>query len=333
LLAAALAAFSCVTRYAGVVLIGTGGLLLLIDRRLLLKKKITHLFLFTLIGSSLLVTNLARNNIFDGTSTGMRERSLTSLLTNIRYYGNVLCDWLPLPKDHIGVAMSAGLILLAGFVLLLWRYYRSRRLYSFETIAISFFVLYSVFILLSATVSRYELINSRLLSPLFIPLVWGISFWFVPLIRASRPIKRIPIIVVSAFLFFVFQYNQWQADRENYDGIKDAGIPGYTEDPWQHDSQIVNFLRVHPTLFKNGFNLYSNADDALYFFTGLRCDMIPHKVFRQEIDEFYIENNCYLVWFDDSENDELITKQDILSHKKMIALYRFNNGTIYVTAP
>jgi hypothetical protein len=70
----------------------------------------------------------------------------------------------------------------------------------------------------------------------------------------------------------------------------------------------------------------------LYFYTNLRCDMIPHRMFPKEISDFYIENNCYLVWFNDTDNPELIALQDILAHKKMKILFQFSNGTIYVTA-
>ncbi len=332
-LAASIAAFSCVTRYAGVTLIGTGCLLILSDSRLRLNKKISHLFLFGLIASSLLVINLARNTIFDGTGTGMREESLTSLLYNINYYGSVLCDWLPVAKGHFAIALCTGLIFIASFALLLLRSFRNIALYTYENIAIAFFLVYSLFIILSATFSRYELINSRLLSPLFIPLLWGSTSWALPFIKNIGAKKRIWVIVITGLLFIAFQANQLAADHENYDGIKDAGIPGYTEDPWQKNSEFVAFLKKNAHIYKPGFNIYSNSDDALYFFTGLRCDMIPHKVFRQEINDFYIENNCYLVWFDDIENDELISLQDILSHKKMIALYRFADGTIYISSP
>jgi len=55
LFAALIAAISCITRYAGVTLIGTGGLLLLLDNKLNVPKKIKHICLFTLTSFSLLI--------------------------------------------------------------------------------------------------------------------------------------------------------------------------------------------------------------------------------------------------------------------------------------
>jgi hypothetical protein len=333
LLVAVIAALSCVTRYAGITIIATGGLLLLFDNKLQVKKKIGHIILFGCVASSLLVINLVRNAIIDGTSTGMREKSLTSLSNNIYYFGNTLCDWLPIPRDHFALAFAVGIISIAGFILLFLRSIRKPRFYGYENISVAFFMVYSLFIILTATFSRYELINSRLLSPLFIPLLWGSSSWALSFFRNKPQVIRISVIVISLLFVLFFQHYQVKAGRENYDGIKDAGIPGYTEDPWRKNSEIVNFLKKNTQLFKPGYNVYSNSDDALYFFTGLRCDMVPHKVFAQEISDFFIEPNCYLVWFDDTENPELIGLDDVLQHKKMVLLYQFTNGSIYVTIP
>jgi hypothetical protein len=54
---AIIAALACVTRYAGISLILTGGGLIFCDRDLPWKKKIGHLFLFGLIACSLLALN------------------------------------------------------------------------------------------------------------------------------------------------------------------------------------------------------------------------------------------------------------------------------------
>jgi hypothetical protein len=327
------AALACITRYAGVTMIAAGGLLILLDNKIIFKKKIIPAFLFGLMSSSLLAINLIRNTFSDGTFTGMREKSLASLADNIYYYGNVLCEWLPLPKDRFIPVFCTAIIFLAGFALLIWRNYKNGSLNSFENINVVFFLVYSLFIIFSATFSRYELINSRLLSPLFVTMLLGGTAWLLAPAKKFWAKQRLLVIVIPALLVFAFQRHQYKADYENYDGIKDAGIPGYTEDTWQEDSEIVNFLKKNTQLFKKGYAIYSNSDDALYFLTGLRCDMLPHKVFADEINNYYIENNCYLVWFDDIDNPELLSLQDVLSHKKMDLLYKFSNGAIYLTAP
>ncbi len=144
--------------------------------------------------------------------------------------------------------------------------------------------------------------------------------------------KRLWVTVITLFVFGCFQINQLKDDFENYDGIKDAGVPGYTEDPWNKDSEIVNFIRRNYKSFQSGYTLYSNSDEAIYFYTGLRCTMLPHSLSAQEKKNFFDEKNCYLIWFDDTNNTELISKDEALQHKNMGILYQFSNGAIYVTA-
>jgi hypothetical protein len=43
---AVITAISCITRYAGVTVVGAGGLMLLLDNKLTIKKKISHILIF-----------------------------------------------------------------------------------------------------------------------------------------------------------------------------------------------------------------------------------------------------------------------------------------------
>src|SRR5271154_3261363 len=272
IIAAFIAAVACITRYAGVTLITAGGLLLLFDGRLRIKKKIFHGSIFGLISSSLLAINLIRNAMLSATLTGFREKSITSLIDNISYVGSVLCDWLPLPKDQYVLSYCIALIAIIGCAGTLIYYFIKRNDFaSFENIFAAYFVTYALFIIISATFSRYEQISSRLFSASFIPFICGTGYWVLTFIKKMKGVKRVLLIAISLIAVLFFQKSQWSADAENFDGIKDAGIPGYTEDPWYKDSEAVNFIRKNYNMFKPGYELYSNGDDAIYFFTGLPC--------------------------------------------------------------
>ena len=323
---------ACVTRYAGITLIATGGLMLILSYNLTNRNKIIHGFIFTIISSSLLIANLMHNHAHSPTLTGDREKSVTSIFDNIYYFGYVLCDWLPLPENSYFIAfvVSASLIIL--FSIVFFRRFIGRiHFESYENISTAFFAVYGLFMILSATFSRYELFSSRLVSPAFIPMVWGGSS-MIMLYRDSVSKKsRIWVTVITLFIFGCFQINQLKDDFENYDGVKDAGIPGYTEDPWNKDSEIVNFLRQNYKSFQPGYSLYSNSDEAIYFFTGIPCSMLPHKLSQQEKKDFYSTEKCYLIWFDDTSNTELLSMEEALRHKNMAILYQFSNGAIYIT--
>ncbi|HEX4852347.1 MAG TPA: hypothetical protein VFV08_16135, partial [Puia sp.] len=57
---------------------------------------------------------------------------------------------------------------------------------------------------------------------------------------------------------------------------------------------------------------------------------LPQDVFPQEIQNFYLENHHYLVWFYDVVNPDLISLKEILQNKHMELLHDFNSGAIFV---
>ena len=150
------------------------------------------------------------------------------------------------------------------------------------------------------------------------------------LLAKLNGLKKILTFALCSLLLLSFQYNQLVTDLETYDGVKDAGIPGYTEDPWPN-SPLVNFIKKNPGIFLPGYTRYSNAGDAVYFFAGISCESLPQKVFPQEVRIFYAENNQYLIWFNEINNPDLLRLEDILLHKKMAIVRQFTDGAIYVS--
>ncbi len=329
--AALIAGMAAVTRYAGITLTATGAILILFDPSLKFVKKASRAVLFGVISIAPLLFNLDRNIHSTGTLTGVREKSVTTLNENIYYVGNVLSDWLPLPKDNYVLSYAVAVLAFAGCVLTLVYSIRHRSEFgSVENIFAVYFLMYAVFIVFSATISRYEQVSSRLFSASYIPFIGGVSYWlFIFIKRRQVRIRRIVLVCIGIAIFVVFQWYQLAADAENYDGIKDAGVPGYTEDPWAKDSEIINFIRANPGFFKKGCSLVSNGDDAVYFFTGLPCEAMPHKESSIEISNYYLRQSYYLIWMDDADNPELISLKQALSGTNLALLRQFNNGAIY----
>ena len=330
LVMALIAGLACVTRYAGISFLLTGGVIILMDPRLRKIRKLAHLTIFSLVTISFLAINLARNFAVGGYLTGQRQRGVTPLHKNIYYYGTVLSEWMPVFKKNYSIALITGIacLILIAVIFIRWVVKRFDT-YSYELTPIIFTLTYSLFMILSATYSRFQQLDSRLLSPLFIPLLWTLSFWMAPLVAKLQGLKKKLAIALCILLLFSFQYNQLMTDYETYDGVKDAGIPGYTEDPWP-SSPLVNFIKKNPGIFLPGYARYSNAGDAVYFFTGLSCELLPQKVFPQEVRTFYAEDDLYLIWFKEIINPDLLSLEDILQHKKMDIIRRFPDGTIYL---
>jgi hypothetical protein len=135
--------------------------------------------------------------------------------------------------------------------------------------------------LLSSFLTRYEQFLIDCLRLYFIPLLWSLSWWIPGFIgRRSYRMKWI-----SGFMFLLvaalFMNIQLATDYEYYDGVKDAGIPGYREDEFTQ-SGIVQFVERNKVIFDPHFPIYSNAPDAVYFITSLPAIQLPQVVFRKK---------------------------------------------------
>ena len=284
--AAVIASLASVTRYAGITIIGTGAILLLLDMKLPLRRKLTDILLYSAISPLLLIINLARNYTVSGTMTGNRERSITTLSENMHDAGSVFYDWLPFLNGQYKGAGWVAIFLIAGLAFVCLRQFlRKRRLATYENMAAGFSLLYILFMVVTASISRFETLNSRFLSPVFIPLVWVCSNWIVSLSQRTSHLKKKWLIALGAIIFLSFQYGQLAADYETWDGVKDAGIPGYTEDPWKY-SETVLFIQKDSLPFQKGYTTYSNANDAVYFFTGRPGNFYRLKNFTGECRNF-----------------------------------------------
>ena len=327
--AAVIASIASITRYAGVTIIASGGLLLLLNTKFSIKKRLTGLALFAVISPLLLIINLIRNYAVGGTLMGMREQSVTPLIQNTHDAGSVFCNWLPFLNGNDKAAVIVTILIITGLVwICLKRFLVDKKITDHTGMAAVFSLVYILFMIITASLSRFETLNSRFMSPVFIPLLWCGSNWIISSTGQSKASVKKWWVIAGVILFACFQYNQLNADNETWDGVKDAGIPGYTEDQWTK-SEIVLFIQKDSLPFKKGFTIYSDANDAIYFFTGRPGKFLPHKESTGETLQFLADRHCYVVWFDDGENDDLVDKDFITKVKKMELVEEFDDGAIY----
>jgi hypothetical protein len=331
--AAIIAAMASITRYAGVTMIAAGLMVIALDTTRRWHSKVKELLIYSCITPSLLAVNLIRNIAVGGTATGMREKSLSPVTRILHDTGTVFYDWLPFFNHNYSRAGVISVVV-AGILMftLLWQFILRKRLATYENIAAMFALIYLTFMVTMASVSRFERLNSRLLSPAFIPLLWSCSSWIVPVAQKVAPSKRKWVFLTGILLLFLFQYGQLSADYETWDGVKDAGIPGYTEDQWKY-SPTVQFIEKDSLPFKKGYAIYSNAIDAVYFFTGRQGWFLPNKENLKGVTDFFNNPRCYVIWFNDGDNPDLIGKHFIINTKKMKQVKQFEDGAIYGSDP
>ena len=321
-------AISCITRYAGVTIIGTGGLMLLLDNQLAIRKKIGHILLYGTISISLLVSNLILNSLSTGLSTGTREPSITPFIKNMYYFGRVICDWGSLSKGAIPYAAIITAIIVIALIILLLLKALKGKINSYENIIIAFAIVYGLFIVISASISRYERINSRLISPMFIALLIGCTSWVPDVLKNIRSKSKYALAGVAVVLMLAFEYTTFKVDYQRYDDESDYGVPGYSDDDW-NKSKFVVFLRNHKKVFKPDIPIFTDANEAVYIFSRMPSEVLPHRYFKKDVEKFYTHNHFYLIWFNKLDNPELISLTDIMKEKKLTMLYKFDDGAIY----
>lgn len=333
LICAAVAAVACITRYAGVTLIGTGLLIIFLDGMSGWKKRITDCLLFGFVSVTLLLGNLLRNSMITGSLTGPRQKGILLLSDNIVFFGRVVCWWLPVSGEQARLVSGIAIVIFLFITLLfLQRCWFKKNYSSAENCFAAFFIVYTVFIIVISTVSHFEQINNRFISPVFIPMLIGISSW-IP--RAfARPDSRTRRVALSLLLAIVVLTGQHELHiaAEMYQEAKNYGIAGYTEDMWKH-SPTAKFLREHQEAFSDDYTVYSNAHEAAYFNGHLPAESLPHRNDPRDIAGFFSEKGLYLVWFDDFSDNELIKFRTIWKNAEVVKKYDFQDGDIFFIRP
>jgi hypothetical protein len=328
--AAVMTSVACITRYAGVTIMIAGGIIILLNNKLSLQKRFLDGAIFGAISPLLLGVNFWRNYMVSGTLTGHREQSITPLITNMHDAGIVFSSWLPFVHENYTAAIVVVIAIITGLVILCTRQFvRDRRVFRYESIAPAYALFYILFMIITATISRFEGLNSRFMTPAFIPLLWSGSYWLVSLSKHSKTfVKKFSLAVMGLLILSSFQYNQVAADAETWDGVKDAGIPGYTEDQWTK-SETVQFIEKNKLPFKRNYTIYSDAYDAIYWFTGRPGKFLPAREYKPGVQEFLKDPHCYMVWFNDGANFDLVDLNFITRVKKMKLVKQFSDGAIY----
>jgi hypothetical protein len=329
LLAAIPAALACITRYAGVTLIGTGLYLIFFYPKQDFKVKIKHLWVFAFSASSALIINLIRNASVTGLPVGPRERGIVSFQENFGFFSFTIADWLPVFSVSSVVINVVGILISVAFVLILidntskqWRYGSVLHLCS------TFIVIYSVFIISMSTITHFEQLNNRFLSPIYVPLVIGLFIGLTTWLQKLHG-SRMFSVVIGLLLLFSFMFNEVNISRQMFDEAVNYGVPGYSSDSWKFSS-TSSFVKTRKNFFKPGLPIYSNAHEALYFLSGFNARELAHKVDPIDSKQFLNEKVNYLIWYYETADNDLLDSTSIMKKRKVLKEYKFEDGSIFL---
>ncbi|WP_158796883.1 hypothetical protein [Pedobacter sp. L105] len=333
LFCAGVAAVACITRYAGVTLVGTGLLLLVFDRSLEWRKRMIYCIYFGFISISLLVANLVRNAVITSSLTGPRQKGILTLSDNVVFYGRVICSWLPVHGDQPRLVSGIAIAIFIFISLLfLKRSWLNRTYETAENCFAAFFIVYTVFIIGISTLSHFEQINNRFISPVFVPMLIGLTSWIPNKLRQLNRVQFGLAVAILGIIGIVFEYGQLKQVHFMYEDVKDYGIGGYTDDSWKH-SETAKFLREHPDYFNRKYTVYSNDHQAAYFNGRMRTESIAQRVNKHDTDEMFEEDGFYLIWFDNFSDNELVKFRYMWDRSYMVKKFDFNDGDIFFVKP
>ncbi len=127
----------------------------------------------------------------------------------------------------------------------------------------------------------------------------------------------------------LFEYSTALVDYQRYDDERDYGVPGYSDDSW-NQSEFAPYLRKHKKEFDPSIPIYSDANEAVWLFTGMSSQLVPHSFFQKDVDKFYMQKKFYVLWFHSLYNKELISVKDIMAHKKVTKTGGAKEGEVYL---
>jgi hypothetical protein len=343
-------ALACVTRYIGVTLMGMGILLLLTDRLLSRRKRGLHLLWYGSVSCSLLLVNLVWNRLNNANMAGDRLVNLVPFREHVQRFGEALLRWLPFytgspgglsPGPSAVLSTACAIVFVGGSIggagWLLWR---KRSLYSWAALGVLFTAGYSVLILIMATLTAFQPLDSRLLSPLWFPALgavaggirllwrrWGVgrSAGAARIQFAIKSLILVPLIIlILPGLIREYGYVRYPdevyQDHIRYDFNQYRGSP------------TLRFVNTHPGLFRSGKPVYSNAGEVLYVLGNLSSAYLPQLSSAEEMQDFN-GDTAWLVWL----NTVHAYPGDYLSALKKASalspLYSFPDGIIFSTLP
>ena len=330
LLAAFIAALACVTRYTGVTLIGTGCLLIVFDKFTNWKKKLLHGIVFIAASLSLLSVNLIYNYMRTGFLTGNRQRGTLPLIKNVETVGSVAGSWLPFFNSAPAIAKALAIIAFALACFCFVKHiFKKIYYYSYENIALSFFIVYIFFIVVSSTLSFFGTLDNRLLSPVYIPFLFGITYTFPLIIKKSKGFLKPAFLCGFLLLAFFFIRNQVLQSEDLYEDANENGIPGFSDDSWRYSS-VINWLHQNNQILGSQYTMYTNSIEAMYLFTSGNYCWLPHQVNKEEVKQFLNKDSYYIIWFTTNiDNWGTITPDFIEQNTKLTLVKSLPDGNIY----
>jgi len=333
------AAMTCLTRYTGIIIILTGIICIFLWGRSNIKEKFWHSLVFTLIAALPIGIWVIRNYLISGTLVGQRAASSYTLLENLIFFFNTVLPWY-LPLNSIGIYFIFIFLIVTTWILFGLYPAKSSRREAIKLIGpnLIFVLFYSGVIVISSTTTAYDQISDRLLSPIYIPVIFILFFIsdkILSWLLESLHLKLITMLFIIGIVLLI-SYPVKSTIHIMKDFIELSGW-GYSCDSWR-ESETIEYVSRHKLLEKS-YTLYSNEPEAVYILTNLKTKRSPAKTFYNspqllninqiQKDVWLSAENVCLIWFDKTNRSFLFTIDELQKNINMTEVAHFKDGEIY----
>ncbi len=345
IIALAAAALAPLTRYIGVAVVLTGVAVLLLDARRPLRTRVLFALLFGTVATLPLALWGIRNYLVAGTLAGARGLTRFPPGETLRAAWNTLATWiLPEPWRDLGLGALVA-VAIAGAVLYFVLRSRSPAVVPQPRPALAPYALFTVIFLAlligSSLWIAYNRINSRLMAPVFVPLLITLLVGLEQLLAILRTrISPMPVNVGAALILALGLVYPFQFQLQRTAGAAEGGAGGYVTARWLN-SPTIRYVREH--LAELGPTIYTNAPDALYYLANLDAPSVPpefayNSVERvadvQDLRGSWPPKPAVLVWFPESQSDDfLFSLAELGEIADLSPVAEFEDGAVYRVAP
>jgi 4-amino-4-deoxy-L-arabinose transferase-like glycosyltransferase len=343
------AGLACLTRYAGVALLGAGLLSLLIWSRGDRRRRARVALVFLGLGATPLGGWFLRNLAVAGTAA---DRVVVPHLVGATHAWQALdavSRWLLLPSStptaaKAGAALLAGAVVLGALILsgssdptrrgTPWRESLLRIPAEIRLLGV-FSIVYGLFLLASVSlVDANTPFDERLLSPLFVAILVTSVFALASVQGPGRGARlaRAAIVIAGGLFSLLSLKASSTAALEGYrNGI------GFNQLEWRGSPTLA-----HLSELPGDTRIYANAPEAVYLLTGRSAIQIPKRanlVTRQTNEGFQndvmamgaalAEGGGVIVYLRRVQSTSLPTEQELRGLLSLEPLYRDDDGAIY----
>lgn len=332
-----LTSMAILTRYAGVSIVPAVCLYIFIQKSGM-PEKIKKCFAYSLIPTLTYIMYLARNYYFTQTLMGTRHPSKTGLISNCDRAFSTIIGWLfdrQQPYNFIGFAV---LLIIGAFI---WNYRYELRQYFFKLPEIIKFsacycLIYFVFITVSSTTTAYDLINDRLMLPVFPSVLLSVLCFvvFCCTLQDKNKFLVLGMLAVSIYCLVTFSLKTLQ----DVNFRKNNGAGGYASVFWQ-ENKLLNYFKENDLILSE--TIYTNNPWAFYLVDKkLQTNLIPEKKYYNSIEStgITLENltdkitdfeKSYLAYFKFGCASDFFTLAELQSVCRMETVIETADGNLY----